>query len=77
VIVGLRRELTRHVREIVEAGAAEGSFVVPDSEGVSLAIISLCVDVCRWFPTGRYIDPEVVAKLYSELALRLVSATSE
>jgi len=77
VIVGLRRELTRHVREIVEAGAAEGSLVVPDSEGVSLAIISLCVDVCRWFPTGRNTDPEAVAKLYSELALRLVSATSE
>jgi Tetracyclin repressor-like, C-terminal domain len=26
VIVGLRRELTRHVREIVEAGATEGSL---------------------------------------------------
>ena len=74
VIVGLRRELTRHVRRIVEAGAADGSFVVPDSEGVTLAIISLCVDVCRWFPAGRYTDPDKVAKLYSELAVRLVGA---
>jgi AcrR family transcriptional regulator len=77
VIVGLRRKLTRHVREIVEAGVADGSFAVPDGEGVTLAIVSLCVDVCRWFPTGRYADPEAVAKLYSELAVRLVSATSE
>ena len=74
VIVGLRRELTRHVRRIVEAGSADGSFVVPDSEGVTLAIISLCVDVCRWFPAGRYTDPDKVAKLYSELAVRLVGA---
>ena len=74
VIVGLRRELTRHVGRIVEAGSADGSFVVPDSEGVTLAIISLCVDVCRWFPAGRYTDPDKVAKLYSELAIRLVGA---
>jgi AcrR family transcriptional regulator len=74
VILGLRRELTRHVRRIVEAGSADGSFTVPDREGVTLAIISLCVDVCRWFPAGRYTDPAKVAKLYPELAIRLVGA---
>ena len=77
VIFGLRRKLTRHVRGIVEAGVADGSFAVPDAEGVTLAIVSLCVDVCRWYPAGHYADPEAVAKLYSELALRLVGATSE
>jgi AcrR family transcriptional regulator len=77
VILGLRRKLTRHIREIVEAGAADGSFAFPDAEGVTLAIVSLCVDVCRWFPAGRYADPETVAKLHSELALRLVNTTTE
>ena len=61
----------------MEAGVADGSFAVPDGEGVTLAIVSLCVDVCRWFPAGHDADPETVAKLYSELAVRLVSATSE
>ena len=51
--------------------------MVPDADGVTLAIVSLCVDVCRWFPAGRYADPETVAKLHSELALRLVNATTE
>ena len=77
VILGLRRKLTRHIREIVEAGAADGSFAFPDAEGVTVAIVSLCVDVCRWFPAGRYADPETVAKLHSELALRLVNTTTE
>ncbi|HET7072623.1 MAG TPA: TetR/AcrR family transcriptional regulator [Mycobacterium sp.] len=77
VILGLRRKLTRHLREIVEAGAADGSFAVPDADGVTIAIVSLCVDVCRWFPAGRYADPETVANLHSELALRLVNATTE
>ena len=31
----------------------------------------------RWFPAGRYADPETVANLHSELALRLVNATTE
>jgi hypothetical protein len=65
------------VREIVEAGVADRSFAVPDGEDVTLATVSLCVDVCRWFPTGRYAHPEAVAKLYSELTVRLASATSE
>ena len=65
------------MREIVEAGVADGSFAVPDVEGVTLAIVSLCVDVCRWFPAGRYADPETVAKLHSDLALRLVNTTTE
>ncbi len=76
VIAGLRRDVVRLVRRIVEAGAADGSFAVPDTEGVTLAIISLCVDVCRWFPGGNYTDPDTVAKLYSELAIRLVGATN-
>lgn len=76
-IVGLRRKLTRHIREIIEAGVGDGTFQVPDTEGVTLAVVSLCVDVCRWFPTGRYADPETVATLYSELTLRLVCAPSE
>src|SRR6201992_263620 len=36
MIVGLRRKLTQHVREIVEAGVADGAFAVPDAEGVTL-----------------------------------------
>ncbi|SEL88939.1 TetR/AcrR family transcriptional regulator [Rhodococcus maanshanensis] len=75
-IIGLRRDVNRIVKRIVKAGAADGSFVVPDVEGVTLAITSLCVDVCRWFPGGGFSEPDQVAELYSELALRLVAATA-
>lgn len=73
-VIGLRRDISRIVKRIVRAGAEDGSFVVPDVEGVTLAINSLCVDVCRWFPSGGITEPEAVADLYSELALRLVGA---
>ncbi|GAA4477712.1 TetR/AcrR family transcriptional regulator [Rhodococcus olei] len=73
-IVELRREISRLVKRIVRAGSADGSFVVPDVEGVNLAINSLCVDVCRWFPGRGFDDPDAVADLYAELALRLVGS---
>lgn len=76
MIARLRRSVIRVVRKIVDAGAADGSFTVPDAEGVTLAILSLCVDICRWFPGGSFTEPESVAKLYPEFAIRLVGATN-
>ncbi|EME21439.1 TetR/AcrR family transcriptional regulator, partial [Rhodococcus triatomae] len=74
-ILGLRRDISRIIKRIVVAGVDDGSFVVPDVEGVNLAINSLCVDVCRWFPGGGFTDPEAVADLYAELTLRLVGCS--
>ncbi len=75
-IMDLRRQVSRVVKRIVRAGSEDGSFVVPDVDGVNLAINSLCVDVCRWFPVGSFTDPDQVADLYAELALRLVGSTT-
>ena len=74
VITGLRRRTTQVVRDVVDAGLATGEFTVPDAEGVTLALMSLCVDICRWYPSGRYQDPESIGALYADLALRLVGA---
>ncbi|MCQ4122605.1 TetR/AcrR family transcriptional regulator [Rhodococcus tibetensis] len=73
-VVKLRRDITRIVRTVVDAGAASGEFTVPDGEGVTLALMSLCVDICRWFPAGAYTEPHVVAELYADLAMRMVGA---
>ncbi|MFD4292012.1 TetR/AcrR family transcriptional regulator [Rhodococcus sp. NPDC058505] len=73
-ILGLRRDISGIIDRIIGAGVQDGSFVVPDAAGVNLAINSLCVDVCRWFPGGGFTDPDAVADLYAELALRLVGA---
>ena len=73
-VVALRRSTTRVVREVVDAGVQSGDFTIPDAEGVTLALMSLCVDVCRWFPAGNYTNPEDIGKLYGDLALRMVGA---
>lgn len=74
IITGLRRRTTRVVRDIVDTGIAAGEFTVPDAEGVTLALMSLCVDICRWYPSGRYNEPATIGALYTDLALRLVGA---
>ncbi|RLU92111.1 TetR family transcriptional regulator [Streptomyces griseocarneus] len=71
-IVGLRRETDATVRGIIEDGVAAGDFAVPDVPGTTLAVISLCIDVARWFNSEGKRTPDEVGELYADLALRMV-----
>ncbi|MDJ0344543.1 TetR/AcrR family transcriptional regulator [Streptomyces sp. H10-C2] len=72
-IVALRRKSERAVRSIIEDGVRTGAFDVPDVAGTALAILSLCIDVARWFnPDGRR-TPDDVGVLYADLVGRMVS----
>ncbi|MCC3767077.1 TetR/AcrR family transcriptional regulator [Streptomyces sp. UNOC14_S4] len=71
-IVGLRRETDATVRGIVEDGVAAGDFAVPDVPGTTLAVLSLCIDVARWFNSEGKRTPDEVGELYADLALRMV-----
>jgi hypothetical protein len=49
-----------------------GEFDLPDVPGTALAILSLCIDVARWFnPDGRR-TPDDVGVLYADLVGRMV-----
>lgn len=71
-ITAIRRETTEVIANIVRAGVDAGAFDVPKVEDVVLAISSLCVDVCRWFPSREHRDPEALGQAYAAMALRLV-----
>jgi len=71
-IVALRRQTEDAMRTIVKEGVTEGEFDVPDVSGTTLAVLSLCIDVARWFnPAGRR-TPDEVGALYADLVLRMV-----
>jgi AcrR family transcriptional regulator len=73
-IVALRREVDATVRSIIQEGVDRGDFDVPDVPGTTLAVLSLCIDVARWFsPDGRR-TPDDVGELYADLVLRMVGA---
>jgi AcrR family transcriptional regulator len=71
-IVELRRRSEATMRSIIEDGVRSGDFDVPDISGTTLAVLSLCIDVARWFnPDGRR-TPDQIGELYADLVLRMV-----
>ncbi|MFF8595488.1 TetR/AcrR family transcriptional regulator [Streptomyces sp. NPDC015220] len=73
-ILALRRQVDAEVRRIVEDGVAAGEFDVADVHGTTLAVLSLCIDVARWFNLDGPRTPEEVGALYADLVLRMVGA---
>ncbi|MFI1017237.1 TetR/AcrR family transcriptional regulator [Streptomyces sp. NPDC020965] len=73
-IVGLRRRSDDVVRGILRDGVEAGEFDVPDVPGTTVAVLSLCIDVARWFNTQGRRTPDEVGALYADLVLRMVSA---
>jgi AcrR family transcriptional regulator len=71
-IAPLRHQTTAVITEIVAGGATAGEFHVDALDEVVMALTSLCVDVCRWFPSSRYKDARKLGEVYAEIAARLV-----
>ena len=68
-----RREVEWTFRRIIERGIADGSFDVADARMPALAIVSLGVDITRWYHPGRFAADEI-AVAYADMALRIVGA---
>lgn len=75
-IIALRRRTDAVVRRIIGEGVASGEFDVPDVPGTTLAVLSLCIDVARWFNAQGSRTPDEVGELYAGLVLRMVAAES-
>lgn len=73
-IVALRRKSDAAVRDIINDGVRAGEFDVPDVPGTTLAVLSLCIDVARWFNASGHRTPDEVGALYADLVLRMVGA---
>lgn len=70
----LRREITRRIRAIVDAGVADGSFDTSDPRMATIALLSSGIDIGRWYHDGGEITPETIGAFYADLALRTVGA---
>lgn len=71
-VVGLRRAIEGLVTGVLEDGVAAGALHADEPRRVARAVLSLGIDVARWFdPAGRD-TPEALGELYADLALRMV-----
>lgn len=73
-IDALRHEIDQRTRDLVQRGVESGAFFTPDPTMAATAIISLGLDVSRWFGEGHRWTPEQVAEFYADAALRIVGA---
>lgn len=68
----LRQRIERRVEDQLHEGVAAGVMRVDDTRAVARAVLSLTVDVARWYdPSGRD-TPQAIGALYADLAARLV-----
>jgi AcrR family transcriptional regulator len=74
VIIGLRRQITGELERVVEAGQLDGSFDVADVRLTTNSLLSLGMDVARWYTDTGHITPERIADHHVHLALRIVAA---
>jgi AcrR family transcriptional regulator len=74
VISEIRRQITREVEGVVEAGRLDGSFDVADARMTAGSLLSLGIDVARWYRDPGRLSPEQVADHHVDLALRIVGA---
>ena len=71
-VLALRKEIDAVLRRVLAAGVRSGEFEVPDVPGTTLALLSMCIDVARWYEPGIRRTPEAIGTAYARLALRLV-----
>lgn len=70
----LRREIEATVLGIIEDGVASGQFDVDDPAMTAVALLSLGIDVSRWYREEGAWTPEQIGAFYVKLALRIVGA---
>lgn len=73
-MTALRQRIDATIQRLVEAGMAAGHFHVPDARMASAALLSLGIDIARWYDAQAGWTPERVAEQYAEIGLRIVGA---
>lgn len=73
-IRAIRQRIDRAIRELVERGVEAGVFDTPDARIAATALLSLGIDIARWYRDEGYWSPEDIATAYADMALRIVGA---
>lgn len=73
-IMELRRRMDAVVRGIITRGVESGEFDTESPAMTAAAILSLGIDIARWYDDGRGWPADRVAEHYAVLAMRMVGS---
>jgi AcrR family transcriptional regulator len=72
-IVEIRDRFEELMRDELAAGVEAGAFDVAELEGTTLAALSLCIDLARWYqPSPAHSSAEEIGELYAGLVIRML-----
>lgn len=73
-VAAMRRRLEHLVETEVRRGVAAGTLTTDHPRQATRAVLSLGIDVARWYdPTGRE-SPARLGRIYADLAMRMLGA---
>ena len=72
-VLRLRREIDAVVADVIREGVEAGEFEVPDPRSTALALLSIAIDVSRWYTPEVRRTPEEIEVANGDLAIRLVT----
>ncbi|UWX98542.1 TetR/AcrR family transcriptional regulator [Arthrobacter zhaoxinii] len=75
-VLEIRRSVDAEFRAVVDRGRRQGLFDVEDTGLAVLALLSLCVDVARWYRGDGRQTAAGIGEHHSRLALRMLGAAS-
>ncbi len=76
VVAAVRHEIELVMRRTLQDGVDAGRFEVDDLPGSALALLSLGIDVARWFREDGATTADGLGELYADLAVRMVTSRS-
>lgn len=74
VVAELRRQTEQTVRDLISEGQASGTFSVPDVKTAARAVLSLSIDVARWYTEGSGQTPDELGREYAALVLQMLGS---
>jgi len=69
-----QREVGQIVRQVIADGISSGDFDIPDAGAAAIAVLSLCLDVARWYRPGHRLTPQEIGDFNAVAALRIAGA---
>lgn len=73
-VLELRHRFSELLHSAVSRGARSGAFDVPDVNRAVRAVLSLGIDLVRWYRLDGDDSPEALGDFYADLALRMIGA---
>lgn len=70
----LRHDIENEIRRLVARGVDAGQFDVRDPRIAAAALLSLGIDLARWYRDGGRWKPDEIGDEYADIALRIVAA---